>query len=86
MHGPLIAWVKPETLLGPEKFNPHPGGRMILRHAPTTDGNLYTYINHKTTQESRSLDSDLESFQAQQLSTAYGLCLGLGIGVGCEIV
>ena len=41
------------------------------------------YMNCKTTQESRSLHSDLESFHVPQPS--YGLWLGLGLGLGWKI-
>ena len=44
---------------------------------------IYTYINYKTTQESRSLHSDLEYFQVQQRSN--GLWLGLGFRVRVKV-
>ena len=42
---------------------------------------ICTYINYQATQESRSRHSDLEPFEAQQSSIAYGLSLGLRLGL-----
>ena len=43
---------------------------------------IYTHINSKTTQEPRSLHSDLEYFQVQQPSNGLWLGLELGLGLG----